>query len=321
MYPIYGTNIIDVGGGLNITNDTAPGFWQSLFAKWSRSGLTGAEEAQNEYNALEAQKARQFSAQQAQAQMSFQARQSELARDWQEQMYNQYQSPSAMMRQYKDAGLNPALMFGNAGSGSIPSASTGPSGASGSGVSASGSPLQASSSGLIDSLLSIVKLRSEIDNINADTAQKRSVTTSQDIQNYIADMTKEVSISQAESNLSLTNNQVSKLALEMRELEFNVSTQNLRKALLEADKLLKSSQRESLDIKTAIDVLNKDFQDDMFGIPIPIVAGIAVGGSHILSILIDKFFGRKGKDKGKDVTSDFGDVKDLVLSGKDIVKF
>ena len=38
--------------------------------------------------------------------------------EYNEQMYNQYQSPAAMMRQYQDAGLNPALMYqGASGSG------------------------------------------------------------------------------------------------------------------------------------------------------------------------------------------------------------
>lgn len=45
---------------------------------------------------------------------------------WQEDMYNKYQSPEAMMRQYKNAGLNPYLL-GNEGSvGSIPSSSSAP---------------------------------------------------------------------------------------------------------------------------------------------------------------------------------------------------
>lgn len=36
------------------------------------------------------------------------------ARQWEEDMYNKYNSPSAMVRQYEEAGLNPALMYGNA---------------------------------------------------------------------------------------------------------------------------------------------------------------------------------------------------------------
>lgn len=37
------------------------------------------------------------------------------ARGWQEQMYNKYQSPQAMMKQYEAAGLNPYLLGQNAG--------------------------------------------------------------------------------------------------------------------------------------------------------------------------------------------------------------
>lgn len=36
--------------------------------------------------------------------------------EYNEQMYNQYQSPAAMVRQYQDAGLNPALMYGGVNS-------------------------------------------------------------------------------------------------------------------------------------------------------------------------------------------------------------
>lgn len=42
------------------------------------------------------------------------------ARKWEEDMYNKYNSPSALVRQYSEAGLNPALMFG----GSTPAAPT-----------------------------------------------------------------------------------------------------------------------------------------------------------------------------------------------------
>lgn len=39
----------------------------------------------------------------------WQAGESKIARDWEEQMYLQYNTPSAMMQQYKDAGVNPYL--------------------------------------------------------------------------------------------------------------------------------------------------------------------------------------------------------------------
>lgn len=42
----------------------------------------------------------------------FNAKQAELARQFQEDFYNKYQSPSAMMAQYQDAGINPMLVAG-----------------------------------------------------------------------------------------------------------------------------------------------------------------------------------------------------------------
>lgn len=45
-------------------------------------------------------------------QLGMQVAQNQINKNWQEKMYNQYQSPQAMVRQYKEAGLNPALMYG-----------------------------------------------------------------------------------------------------------------------------------------------------------------------------------------------------------------
>lgn len=57
---------------------------------------------------------------------SFNRKEAQKARNWQEQMYNEYQSPEAMLRQYEDAGLNPYLLYGNgSASGSMPTASIG----------------------------------------------------------------------------------------------------------------------------------------------------------------------------------------------------
>lgn len=62
----------------------------------------------------------------------FQHYESSLARQWEEQMYNLYNSPSAMMRQYKEAGLNPYLAGQDAlGSGMSQSAPMSGPGASG----------------------------------------------------------------------------------------------------------------------------------------------------------------------------------------------
>ena len=43
--------------------------------------------------------------------MQYNHDEAQIDRDWNEQMYLKYQSPDAMMRQYQEAGLNPALMY------------------------------------------------------------------------------------------------------------------------------------------------------------------------------------------------------------------
>lgn len=45
------------------------------------------------------------------AEMQFNHDEAQVDRDWNERMYNMYQSPEAQMRQYREAGLNPALMY------------------------------------------------------------------------------------------------------------------------------------------------------------------------------------------------------------------
>ena len=46
------------------------------------------------------------------AEMQYNHDEAQIDRDWNERMYQQYQSPEAMMRQYDEAGLNSALMYG-----------------------------------------------------------------------------------------------------------------------------------------------------------------------------------------------------------------
>lgn len=139
----------------------------SLFNKLTGAGTTGAERETMAYNSREAEYNR-----------SFQSAEAEKARQWQEDFYNQYESPSAKMRQYEEAGLNPALMYGGAtGASSVPSTST-PSGSSASvGLPESGA------GSLLSFILDAVGLKSQIkknnadaDNAEADAENKRADT-------------------------------------------------------------------------------------------------------------------------------------------------
>lgn len=120
---------------------------ESLLNKVTGSGLTGAEEQANNFSSAEA----------------------EIARQWQEDMYLKYQSPAAMIDQYKDAGLNPGLMYGGASSSSPSFNSSSPSSVS----PQSGSGL----SDIISTVTSLSKLKADIDNTNADTELKKTAAS------------------------------------------------------------------------------------------------------------------------------------------------
>lgn len=128
----------------------------SLWNKLTGAGTTNAEK-----------EAMQFNANQAELDRQFQSAEAEKARQWQEDYYQQYQSPAAMMRQYEQAGLNPALMYGGAtGSSTAPSTSV-PTGASAS----SGAPVTEAGS-LLSTIMQAVLAKSQINlnNANANNA-------------------------------------------------------------------------------------------------------------------------------------------------------
>lgn len=60
------------------------------------------------------------------AKMKYDYQMWQMNNEYNEQMYNQYQSPAAMVRQYQDAGLNPALMYQGASGGSSALGSSSP---------------------------------------------------------------------------------------------------------------------------------------------------------------------------------------------------
>lgn len=100
----------------------------------------------------------------------FNAKQAQISRDWQEEQYNKYSSPSAMVQQYEDAGLNPALAY-SGGQGNTFTGST----ASASSPIAMQNPL----SGDFD-VSSVVSLIDTLKNTKADRALKREQAETED---------------------------------------------------------------------------------------------------------------------------------------------
>lgn len=92
------------------------------------------------------------------------------ARKWQEDMYNEYNSPAALVRQYQEAGINPALMFG----GQTPAAPTDTSAASVSQMNTG------SMADLLGQFMQLSLLDSQRKNIDADTRNKESEASYRD---------------------------------------------------------------------------------------------------------------------------------------------
>lgn len=139
----------------------------SLWNKATGSDLTNAERQTMDWNAAQAQENR-----------NFQSAEAEKARQWQEDYYNQYESPQARIRQYEEAGLNPALLYGqNIGSGSAPSASVPAGGSASVGLPSSGAGDLLSFIGQMMSMKSLInKNNADADNAAADAENKRADT-------------------------------------------------------------------------------------------------------------------------------------------------
>ena len=99
-------------GSTDYTKDNRPlGFLGDVFAGvfngignfWKK--ITGLGTTGSEREAME------FNADQAHINREFQSAEAQKARQWQEDFFTKYQSPQAQVRQYQDAGLNPALMY------------------------------------------------------------------------------------------------------------------------------------------------------------------------------------------------------------------
>lgn len=133
----------------------------------------------------------------------FNANQARKNRAFQERMYNKqvedsisfwkmeqaYNHPQKVLERMKSAGLNPLLMYGDGASGltasSQPSLPSAPSGAQGQ---------MSGHTNFGQALAQTALLRAQIENIDADTEQKRASTEGQSNQNWLFDQTRNVEI-------------------------------------------------------------------------------------------------------------------------------
>lgn len=140
-----------------------------LTAYFSNRKATGRDRDMMAYNSSEASINREFQSAEAQN-----------ARQFQEDMYTRYQSPQAQVRQYQEAGLNPALMYGRGVTPiSLSGASNGPSGSA-----ASATPTGvAGIEGMMSMLSTLAKLPSEVDLMKSQSDDLRASALGKQIQN------------------------------------------------------------------------------------------------------------------------------------------
>lgn len=185
-----------------------------------------------EFNSSEAALNRDWQTMMNRENNQFNAAQSELARQFQEDFYLKYQSPSAMMSQYRDAGINPVLAAGQA-TNTPPSASSASAGSAPSGAAASSGINSVAPMDLIGSIASIMKLKAEINNIKADTEGKKAAAGA--------------SAAEAAYKTSLkavTDEQVHVVKEQFRKLSAEANNEEYRKNILELEKSLLDLQYE-----------------------------------------------------------------------------
>lgn len=198
-------------------------------------GLSGAQKQQNVNAHSEAELNRQFQAQQA-----------ELARAWQEEQYDKYNSPSAMVQQYKDAGLNPYALAG----GTMPSASTSttaPSGSMANGLAQADSLVT-----IMQAFAGLAQLKSNIENTNADTEKKKVETTGQGIENDFKPELYNLQLKQGYVEYENMKLGLHRVQIEIENLTKDLDIKELTVQNLRSEKLLNDARTDEVYANVAV---------------------------------------------------------------------
>lgn len=265
------------------------GLWSGVESLWNRitgRGQTNAERA-----------AQDFSAQQAQINRDFQSAEAQKARQWQEDFYTQYQSPQAQVRQYQDAGLNPALMYGRGATpaASASNASNGPSGDTASGVVTPADP-----SSLLNMVFGMAKLPSEIDLLNAQADDFRASATGKDIQNAYSPQILDQNLRRGEMDILNTQAAITtaqyQWALMSSQEQLNVMKSSLTEAEI-SDVLASASLKEKQAATEILKQSNLEVTNDLLAAqiatekmrPMMVAAQTVLARNQGVSISLDNF--------------------------------
>lgn len=184
------------------------------------------------------------------AEMQFNHDEAQIDRDWNERMYNLYQSPEAQMRQYQEAGLNPALMYDGGVDINGPS---GGSAASASGAVGGENPQSGFERvmGVMSQFLNMITGASSIGRTAVDlknqTAQTNSTVSLQNSDAALKD-------AQAEQTKVQTNNAI--LDGELKQLDLSYKKQFYELDIKEQQARIDNLKKQGEKILSDIDVNN-----------------------------------------------------------------
>lgn len=277
------------GSGFFGVWDSIKGLWSgatNLFKKFTGSGLTDSEKSTMDFNAEQAQINREFQSAEAQK-----------ARQWQQDFYTQYQSPQAQVRQYQQAGLNPALMYGR-GATPAASASTASNGPAGDSASV-GLPVSDPSS-LIQLFLGLAKLPSEIDLMQSQADDFRAAATGKDIQNAYSPKILEQNLQKGELDILNTEAAITtaqyQWALMSSQEQLNLVKASLTEAEI-SDVLASASLKEKQAATEVLKQANLEVTNDLIAAqiatekmkPAMLAAQTALARNQSISISLDNF--------------------------------
>lgn len=194
----------------------------------------------------------------------YQSAEAEKARQWQETFYKEYQSPSAMVEQYKAAGLNPMSIAGKVGGNTPPSASA-PSG---------GNTFKPSThQGIDNTIMSVVQAvlgmeqqalavktqkedleykrlelqtRKDIAQMQID-AQSTSQDKSLGLDKYKFDKTHQLELDKFVQSQKLTDAQIDMIQSQIANIDADTLTKAIQRQIIDKDNQLKE-----LDLKKAL---------------------------------------------------------------------
>lgn len=171
------------------------------------------------------------------ANRAFSAQQAQINRDWQEEYYQKYLSPSAQVQQFRAAGINPALMYeGGYHSGSVPS---------GASASPNTHPYMFNLQDILSNAVALkeqIKMNESLANLQNAQAQNQLASA--------AESTSQASLNEVIKNL--TNKEIEVANEKINLFKKQADTEEEKRLLTIADRAFRQASTEQISLQNAV---------------------------------------------------------------------